>query len=59
MSGSGVAIATQADGLRTVGKGLQPIIVIDHNENTVCIRYGTNWIGLFHRDGRLLSPAAR
>jgi hypothetical protein len=57
--GSGLAIATQADGLRAVGSGSHPIFLIRHDDDTICIRYGANWIGLFHRDGRLLEYAAR
>lgn len=59
ISGNGMAIATQADGLRVVSSGTLPIFVIEQSPDTVCIRHGNDWIGLFHRDGRLLQTAHR
>ncbi|MBL9125325.1 MAG: hypothetical protein JNG90_16930 [Planctomycetaceae bacterium] len=57
--GNGLSIAMERDGLLGVGSGQHPIYVLDAGPETVLIRHGTNWIGLFHRDGRLLQSASR
>ena len=56
---NGLAVATRTGELLTVGRGSNPIFVIHQSEDTFCIRYGANWIGLFHRDGHLIESAAR
>lgn len=56
-----LAIATAKIGLLTAGHGPDSAF-IDYDAadpDVVYVRYGTNWIGLFHRDGYLLQAVEK